>query len=76
MVFILQRIDLRDNKLQTAGLLALATALKKNHCVTRIDLDDAPPSQVLSLSFLDTFNSNLIFTFVIFLLFSRIKSNL
>lgn len=38
----LQRIDLRDNHLQVAGLTALNDALKSNKSITRIDLDDVP----------------------------------
>uniref|UniRef100_A0A336LT99 CSON000682 protein n=1 Tax=Culicoides sonorensis TaxID=179676 RepID=A0A336LT99_CULSO len=38
----LQRIDLRDNNIQTEGLEALNDALKSNKSVTQIDLDDTP----------------------------------
>lgn len=38
----LQRIDLRDNNIQTHGLIALNDALKSNKTITRIDLDDVP----------------------------------
>uniref|UniRef100_A0A8W7PM33 Uncharacterized protein n=1 Tax=Anopheles coluzzii TaxID=1518534 RepID=A0A8W7PM33_ANOCL len=38
----LQRIDLRHNNIQKAGLEALNEAMKSNKSVTRIDLDDTP----------------------------------
>ncbi|XP_049531972.1 mucin-5AC [Anopheles darlingi] len=38
----LQRIDLRNNNIQKAGLEALNEAMKSNKSVTRIDLDDTP----------------------------------
>lgn len=38
----LQRIDVRDNHLQVAGLTALNDVLKSNKTVTRVDLDDVP----------------------------------
>lgn len=38
----LQRIDLRDNNIQTEGLEALNDALKSNKSITQIDLDDTP----------------------------------
>uniref|UniRef100_A0A182TAM4 Uncharacterized protein n=1 Tax=Anopheles maculatus TaxID=74869 RepID=A0A182TAM4_9DIPT len=38
----LQRIDLRHNNIQKAGLEALNEAMKSNKSITRIDLDDTP----------------------------------
>lgn len=38
----LQRIDVRDNHLQVAGLTAINDVLKSNKTVTRVDLDDVP----------------------------------
>lgn len=35
----LLRLDLRENEIKTAGLMALSLALKVNHTVTRVDLD-------------------------------------
>lgn len=46
---ILQRIDLRDNHLQIAGLAALAFALKKNKTIIQLDLDDQPRKKLVSL---------------------------
>ncbi|XP_053670431.1 mucin-5AC [Anopheles nili] len=40
----LQRIDLRNNNIQKAGLEALNESMKSNKSVTRIDLDDTPRS--------------------------------
>ncbi|KAG5679345.1 hypothetical protein PVAND_008917 [Polypedilum vanderplanki] len=45
----LQRIDLRNNSLSVAGLSALSEALKSNKSLIRIDLDDAPKSDMLPL---------------------------
>lgn len=39
---VLQRIDLRDNNIQSEGLEALNDALKSNKSITQIDLDDTP----------------------------------
>ncbi|XP_068627174.1 serine-rich adhesin for platelets [Battus philenor] len=38
----LQRLDLRDNKLGSAGLQAILDAMKDNTTITQIDLDDPP----------------------------------
>lgn len=35
----LLRLDLRENEVKTAGLMALSLALKVNQTVTRVDLD-------------------------------------
>lgn len=35
----LLRLDLRENEIKTAGLMALSLALKVNQTVTRVDLD-------------------------------------
>jgi hypothetical protein len=45
-----QRIDLRDNSLTVAGLMALALALKVNISVTQLDLDDIPKKKMVSIS--------------------------
>lgn len=33
------RIDIRENNIQTAGLMAFSMALKVNHSLLRLDLD-------------------------------------
>lgn len=45
----LQRIDLRDNNLQVAGLTTLNDVLKSNKTVTQIDLDDMPRRDYVSI---------------------------
>jgi protein phosphatase 1 regulatory subunit 37 len=46
----LLRLDLRENDIKTAGLMALALALKVNESVTRLDLDkDTKKESVSSL---------------------------
>jgi len=35
----LLRLDMRENEIKTAGLMALALALKVNDTVTRLDMD-------------------------------------
>jgi protein phosphatase 1 regulatory subunit 37 len=45
-----QRIDLRDNSLKVAGLMALALALKVNTSVTQLDLDDVPKKKMVNFS--------------------------
>jgi protein phosphatase 1 regulatory subunit 37 len=45
----LQHMDLRENEIKTAGLMALALSLKVNRSVTRIDLDKDPKKEVGSL---------------------------
>lgn len=45
----LQRIDVRNNHLQVAGLTALNDVLKSNKTVTRVDLDDVPRSAHVSI---------------------------
>jgi hypothetical protein len=47
---LFQRIDLRDNSLKVAGLMALALALKVNMSVTQLDLDDVPKKRMVSIS--------------------------
>lgn len=37
-----QRIDLRDNNLQVAGLMALVLSMRVNRSVSQLDLDDTP----------------------------------
>jgi protein phosphatase 1 regulatory subunit 37 len=47
----LQRIDIRDNNIQTTGLSNINEALKSNKTVTRIDIDDTPRrAMVISIS--------------------------
>lgn len=41
-IILLQRIDLRDNAILVAGLMALALSMKSNQNVTQLDLDDIP----------------------------------
>ncbi|KAM3956092.1 LOW QUALITY PROTEIN: uncharacterized protein ACR2FA_009983 [Aphomia sociella] len=38
----LQRLDLRENRLGVPGLQAILNAMKDNHTITQIDLDDQP----------------------------------
>lgn len=45
-----QRIDLRDNSLKVAGLMALALSMKVNTSVTQLDLDDIPKKKMVSIS--------------------------
>lgn len=47
----LQRIDLRDNNIQSEGLEALNDALKSNKSITQIDLDDTPRKLSVSTFF-------------------------
>lgn len=46
----LQRVDLRDNNLQVTGLTSLNEILKSNKSITRIDLDDTPRRNYVSLT--------------------------
>lgn len=45
-----QRIDLRDNSLKVAGLMALALSMKVNTSVTQLDLDGIPKKKMVSIS--------------------------
>lgn len=45
-----QRIDLRDNSVKVAGLMALALSMKVNTSVTQLDLDDIPKKKMVSIS--------------------------
>jgi len=47
---VIQRIDLRDNNILVAGLLALALSMKNNNSVTQLDLDDAPKKKLPAVS--------------------------
>lgn len=47
----LQRIDLRDNNIQTEGLEALNDALKSNRSITQIDLDETPRKLSVSINY-------------------------
>lgn len=49
---LIQRIDLRDNNLQVAGLMALALSMKFNMNVTQLDLDDTPRRKHSMVSFI------------------------
>lgn len=55
----LQRIDVRDNHLQVAGLTALNDVLKSNKTVMQIDMDDVPRrAHVSSLFIIMTIRPN------------------
>lgn len=45
----LLRLDLRENDIKTAGLMALALALKVNETVVRLDLDKDTKRESVSL---------------------------
>jgi protein phosphatase 1 regulatory subunit 37 len=45
-----QRIDLRDNCVKLAGLMALALSLKVNTSVTQLDLDDVPKKKMVNIT--------------------------
>lgn len=47
----LQRIDLRNNNVSVAGLVALSEALKSNKSIIRVDLDDLPKSDEMMLPY-------------------------
>lgn len=57
VLFFFQRIDLRDNNINLAGLMALARSMKVNTSVTRLDLDDEPKTKKVTI----TFNQMLLF---------------
>uniref|UniRef100_W5JZ52 Protein phosphatase 1 regulatory subunit 37 n=1 Tax=Astyanax mexicanus TaxID=7994 RepID=W5JZ52_ASTMX len=42
---VLQTVDVRQNRVLTAGLMALALALRINHSVLRLDLDQNPKEE-------------------------------
>lgn len=44
----LLRLDLRENDIKTAGLMALSLSLKVNDSVTRIDLDKETKKEPVS----------------------------
>ena len=44
----LLRLDLRENDIKTAGLMALSLSLKVSESVTRIDLDRDPKKEAVS----------------------------
>lgn len=46
-VILFQRIDLRDNGLKVAGLMALARSMKVNTSVTQLDLDGVPKKRTV-----------------------------
>ena len=47
--FHLLRLDLRENDIKTAGLMALSLALKVNESVTRMDVDKETKKESVSL---------------------------
>lgn len=49
----LQHVDLRENEIKTAGLMALALSLKVNQTVTRVDIDKEPKKEVCTASIFD-----------------------
>jgi len=49
-IFLLQRIDLRDNTIQMRGMHALVNVMKKNKTITQIDLDDKPRIRIVSVN--------------------------
>lgn len=42
----LMHMDLRENEIKTAGLMALSLSLKVNQSVTQVDLDKDPKREV------------------------------
>ena len=46
--FHLLRLDLRENDIKTAGLMALSLALKVNESVTRMDVDKETKKESVS----------------------------
>jgi len=50
-VILFQRIDLRDNCLKVAGLMALARSMKVNTSITQLDLDSVPKKKVVCSTF-------------------------
>jgi hypothetical protein len=45
----LLRLDLRGNHIRTGGLMALTLSLKVNQSVTRLDLDQEPKKEAVSV---------------------------
>jgi hypothetical protein len=45
----LLRLDLRGNHIRTGGLMALTLSLKVNQSVTRLDLDQEPKKEAVSI---------------------------
>lgn len=50
-VILFQRIDLRDNCLKVAGLMALALSMKVNTSITQLDLDSVPKKKLVRITF-------------------------
>lgn len=46
----LLRLDLRENDIKTAGLMAVSLALKVNESVTRVDLDKETKKESVSFN--------------------------
>lgn len=66
-VILFQRIDLRDNCLKVAGLMALALSLKVNTSITQLDLDNVPKKKMVCIPRAHcslTWITKLIFVFV------------
>jgi len=51
-VILFQRIDLRDNCLKVAGLMALALSMKVNTSITQLDLDNVPKKKMVCIIFI------------------------
>lgn len=62
----LVRLDLQENDIRTAGLMALSLALKVNESITRLDIDRETKKESVSSSVLpvlaDTFRPKLYIT--------------
>ena len=50
-VILFQRIDLRDNCVKVAGLMALALSMKVNTSITQLDLDSVPKKKMVCITF-------------------------
>ena len=48
-VILFQRIDLRDNCLKVAGLMALSLSMKVNTSITQLDLDNVPKKKMVCI---------------------------
>lgn len=66
----LQRIDLRDNNIEVAGLTSLEEALKNNKSVTQIDLDE-PQSKTLVSNLINYLILSNLYQFIKVVSFSR-----
>lgn len=50
-VILFQRIDLRDNCIKVAGLMALDLSMKVNTSITQLDLDSVPKKKMVCITF-------------------------